>query len=167
MERAPGFSLLFGSQALVFLSQVAVGIKILRMLFPALSISADSRRKLSATWEKISNRGRLLSCLAKCYYVGNLPNSTGLAGYFSIHGLLLLNLLKGLLSVFPSSLNSFASCKPFVKSLVLNDVLHSVGCLFVFALKVNPRPRAFTFWLLGTLAFTFLATIFNCRRAPR
>ena len=62
----------------------------------ALSISADSRRKLSATWEKISNRGRLLSCLAKCYYVGNLPNSTGQAGYFSIYGLLLLNLLKGL-----------------------------------------------------------------------
>ena len=62
----------------------------------ALSISPDSRRKLSAAWEKISNCGRLLSCLAKCYYVGNLPNSTGQAGYFSIHGLLLLNLLKGL-----------------------------------------------------------------------
>ena len=28
--------------------------------------------------------------------MGNLPNSTGQAGYFSIHGLLLLNLLKGL-----------------------------------------------------------------------
>ena len=57
----------------------------------------QSMIKLLATWEKISNRGQLLSCLAKCYYVGNLPNSTGQASYFSIHGLLLLNLLKGLL----------------------------------------------------------------------
>ena len=70
--------------------------KLATSMYAALSISTDSRRKLLATWEKISNHGRLLSCLAKCFYVGNLPNSTGQAGYFSIHGLLLLNLLKGL-----------------------------------------------------------------------
>ena len=87
-------TLFFGGQSAYFF--LFIFISELAEINSALSISADSWRKLSATWEKISNRGRLVSCLAKCYYVGNLPNSTGQADYFSIHGLLLLNLLKGL-----------------------------------------------------------------------
>ena len=80
---------------------------------------------------KYCKSGRLLSCLAKCYYVGNLPNSTRQAGYFSIHGLLLLNLLKSctFLLVFLFEKVSEGFCFLFGNTTLVEDIIFSISHL--------------------------------------